>query len=154
MANMRYHAFFAFGDPKKDYAGGTSVIRAFEVDGGAVRRINLDTPDEMDIGSEMEQAKTYKNIKFYLPPTRGIEIAQLGKLFTEKTSLKILFEIMVFSGKTKTKSLALSDEAGIIVTQPTPVGEKTSVEVKVSIPNANLLHTSYPSRNVTQSQKW
>ncbi len=150
---MKYKAYFAFQD--KDQIGGGSLIRYFEVDGGASRTINLDKPEDMDIGSEMEQARTYKNIVVYLPPTKGIEIALLSKHFVEKTGLKIALQISVSVGSTLIKRLELYENlTGKITSIPSPDSEKTLVKVTASIPNVKLTLTSHRSKNVIVRREW
>ena len=55
----------------------------FRVDGGAKRFISINSPDDVNIVSEMEQAITFKNITLYLPPTKDGNDMQVALSLTE-----------------------------------------------------------------------
>src|SRR5690349_797385 len=80
-------------------------IQAFEVDGGANRKINLGSreTDEISVASEFEQARANKNLVFYIAPTpdfRAIKLIQLGHAFFDMN-----FTLDIYLGHIKTQSL-------------------------------------------------
>lgn len=56
-------------------------IESFEVDGGANRKIELGSTPEAVIDCEMSQARTYKNLVFYLKSNRRHSTSKLIELF-------------------------------------------------------------------------
>src|SRR4051812_37213278 len=59
-------------------------LDSFEVDGGANRKIKLSSSDDISISSELEQARSFKNIIFYIPPTKdflALKLIDIGRNF-------------------------------------------------------------------------
>src|SRR5215203_2405173 len=69
---MKYKSFFHFfvtdGNSDK-YVNLNLAVDSFEVNGGASRVVDLKTTDDISLASEFEQARAFKNITLYLPPT-------------------------------------------------------------------------------------
>jgi hypothetical protein len=159
MGKMKYQASFSYADANpasgKVSNGATVPLMGFHVVRSGVQRlINLDSTDDMDIASYMEEAKKYKLVYIYLPSTRGIEIAELFNYATTPNApLKITLMVTAFSGGVQTKSLSLVSNTASIGPHITPVGDRTSVQVTLDIGDAKLRYTSYvvkrPDRRTT-----
>jgi hypothetical protein len=92
MSNMKYNAVVSITEKPTNDNNGKPLknqqllelskipIRSFSVVGGTSRSINLDSADEISIGNEFEQARTYKNITLFAPPSldfTGVKLTQL-----------------------------------------------------------------------------
>src|SRR4051794_37406158 len=73
-------------------------VHSFEVEGGANRKIELASLNEMALGLEFEQARIYTNFIFYIPPTRDFLIDKLINLSKpEKKGFNLSFAVGVYS---------------------------------------------------------
>ena len=78
---MTYRAklnYAVYEDDKELASRRLIAVDSFEVDGGAFRTIKLKSTDDISISSELEQARTYKNVNLFLPSTKDgtdVEVA-------------------------------------------------------------------------------
>ncbi len=151
MSNMKYKAeLYIITHEQKDNSG--KIIRdverlnipvhSFEVEGGANRKINLTSADEISVSSEFEQARMNKNIIFYIPPTKdflALKLIDLRKNGPE--SFDIDFVISVYSRGKLISTLRLSSDVAWFFRHPAPEG-KTPPLLKawVRFTQAQLLH--------------
>jgi hypothetical protein len=116
-------------------------VQIFEVDGGADRNIKLGSTDDIGITSELEQARTFKNLTLYLPPTKDgtdMEIAlQLSGFYTRKESLRVAFTIERYSSGKMLEGLALLDGDATLKFSPYVV-EKQLLAVHLNLPTAKI----------------
>lgn len=133
MSNMKYKAeLYIITHEQTDQSG--KVIReveridipvnSFEVDGGANRKIDLTTVDEVSVSSEFEQARSLKNIIFYIPPTKdflALKLIDLTKNGPERFA--ITFVISIYSNGQLIKALRISAEHAWFTKTPAPEGK-------------------------------
>jgi hypothetical protein len=120
-------------------------VDSFEVDGGANRKISLTTRDEISTASEFEQARSFNNIIYYVPPTRdflALKLVDLRKNGPEQFSMT--FVISIYSNKKLTKTLRLSAESSWFFRMPEPVGgEQPVLKLWMRFRDLQLLHGNY-----------
>ncbi|MEZ5426858.1 MAG: hypothetical protein R2747_11365 [Pyrinomonadaceae bacterium] len=121
-------------------------VHSFEVNGGANRKINVHSTDEISISSEFEQARTHKNIIFYIPPTRDFLAVKLLSLRTPTTiryfDMRLI--VNVYSGGIKTQSLRLGADSAWFSKIPIPVGNTPPLLMaEVHFHSAELLHGKF-----------
>ncbi len=133
MSNMKYKAeLYIITHERTDNSG--KVIReveridipvnSFEVDGGANRKINLATVDEVSVSSEFEQARSLKNIIFYIPPTKDFLALKLIDLTRDGLEgFDITFAISMYSNGQLIKALRISSNFAFFIKPPAPEGK-------------------------------
>jgi hypothetical protein len=137
-ATFKYNVGWDEGERKN-----TVPIYAFQVDGGANRNIRLKSTNDISITSELEQARSFKNIRLYLSPTSDHKDMQaaldLTAAATKKLSLVMILDIQKYSGGKFIEGLWLIDSQSSIKTEPykTP-GNYLCVEI--DLPSVMLLH--------------
>lgn len=148
MADVKYkYQLFIITQEQRDKSG--KIIRQserinipvdfFEVDGGTDRKIEVASTDEINIGSEFEQARIYKNIIFYIPPTKDFLAVKLIDLRKKGVELfTITFAIGVYIDGALNRSLVFSSESAWIFGHPELSGEK-SLLLKMRVRFNNLL---------------
>jgi hypothetical protein len=94
----------------------------FEVDGGANRKIDLDSTDEFNIGSEFEQARIYKNIIFYIrADSDSHKLIELSK--SDKKDFFMSFSASVYSEAKLIRKVEIQSSATNFAETPIPVGK-------------------------------
>ena len=98
-------------------------IGVFRVDGGAKRFISMNSPDDDNIVSEMEQATAFKNITLYLPPTKDGKDMQVALSLTEvalnnKLSLHMQIQVDKHSGGKKIETFFLDISKATLIKRP------------------------------------
>ena|SRR5688572_4634732 len=150
MSNMKYDAVLSITPRTKQ--GDTASeefkripIRAFSVEGGASRSINLSSADEISIASEFEQARTHKNITLFMPPANnflGVKLAAMRTFGGNMDRFSVFFQVNTFSGGKRTQTLILETYDAWFVSPPTPVGDKEALlMLRVRFHGAQLLHS-------------
>lgn len=148
MADVKYkYQLFIITQEQKDKSG--RIIRRserinipvdfFEVDGGADRKIDVTSGDEISIGLEFEQARIYKNIVFYIPPTKdflAVKLIDLRKNGPEQFS--ITFAIGVYIDGALSRSLVFSSESAWLFGHP-ELSDGKSPLLKMRVRFNNLL---------------
>lgn len=146
---MKYKASFKYivgedGDELKN----TVPIYAFQVDGGANRNVRLKSTNDISIASEMEQARSFKNIRLYLSPTKDHKDMQtaldLTAAVTKKLPLLTILDIRKYSGGKFIGGLWLNDPQSSIRTEPYKTHAKFLV-VEIALLSAMLFHGRDPS---------
>jgi len=98
-------------------------IHSFEVEGGANRKIETGSPNVISISSELEQARTFKNITFYVLPTKDfLAVKLIGLRSPEIKAFDVTFEVGVYSGNMLTQNLFMHCARAWFVRVPTPIG--------------------------------
>ncbi len=156
MSNMKYNAVVSITEkPINDLDGkplknqqlldlSKIPIRSFSVVGGASRSINLDSADEISIGNEFEQARTYKNITLFVPPDMdftGVKLTTL-KNSASLTSTKfftLFFQVDIYSGGKRTHTIILETSHAWLKQEPILVGNNLLM-LEVRFNHAQLLH--------------
>jgi hypothetical protein len=122
-------------------------IHAFEVEGGANRKIVLASMDEISVTSEFEQARAYKNLIFYVPPTKDFLAVRLMEIGKELMHFDITFVISVFSHGKLIKALRFSPDGAWFSKTPTIEGGSPKLlKAWVRFHELQLLHGQYDSR--------
>jgi hypothetical protein len=145
--------FMPVGEDDKS-RGGISVL-SISVDGGANRTIDFSSTDPMDIASELEQARTHKNITFNIPANDGISAVILTESFFNKKTMRIYFIIGISTGGSRTKTILLrSDTATILKVPAKSGGGSKQLSVGFSLPDVTLEVTSHLSKNTKVTKTW
>ncbi|MGH9949932.1 MAG: hypothetical protein ACRD6X_22415, partial [Pyrinomonadaceae bacterium] len=122
MADMilsyKFEFSYAAAGGKQSYA---PEITAFSVNGGASRSINADS-DSLNIGSEFEQARTYKNIVLFMPGSPGandMRVAMdLMNFANNKTSFFFIFIVTQLYQSKLVYLLSISDGGAKVAKPP------------------------------------
>lgn len=148
MSNMKYDAVLSVtpetkpGDePSEEFK--RIPIRAFSVEGGASRSINLDSADEISIASEFEQARTYKNITLFMPPLNNFLALKLAAMrsWGNTEFFSVFFQVNVYSGGKRIQPLILEAYNAWFVAPPIPVGNKEALlMLRIRFHEAHLLY--------------
>ena len=132
MSNMQYKSelyIITHGQTDKDGKVVREVeridipVHSFEVDGGANRKINLNSADEISVASEFEQARSHQNIIFYIPPTKdflALKLVDLRKNGPEQFDMT--FVISIYSKGRLIKTLRVSTSRAWFFRPPEPQG--------------------------------
>lgn len=165
MSNTKYEAELyiitrervdAKGNPIGDVERINIPVHSFEVEGGANRKINLTSTDEMSISSEFEQARAHANFIFYVPPTKDFLAVKLMNLSTTNFQLfDFTFVVSAYSNGKMIKTLRIISEMASFREAPTPVGNTPPLlMVKVRLVKPDLMHGQYdPKRKIIVHQK-
>ena len=120
-------------------------VHSFEVDGGANRKINLSSTNEIAISSEFEQARINKNITFYIPPTKdflALKLIDLRKNGPE--TFDITFVISMYSKGKVIQTLRISTDVAWFLRLPAPEGGTPPLlKAMVRFHSVQLLHGQY-----------
>ena len=122
-------------------------VHSFEVDGGANRKINFTSTDEMTILSEFEQARAFTNFIFYVPPTMDFLAVRLMSLEKKEEFFEIDFIVSVYSKGRKIQTLRLSSDE--VFFRETPIyigGTPTLLMIKVHLARPKLLYGHFDPR--------
>jgi hypothetical protein len=102
----------------------TVPVASFEVDGGTQRTINLASTNDVAASTEFEQARTFKNITFFITPTKDFAAAKLiGLRSPEMKFFSVTFLVCTYHRGKKIQSLQLQIEKAWFTKVPTPVGD-------------------------------
>jgi hypothetical protein len=120
-------------------------VHSFEVEGGANRKINLSAATEFSIASEFEQARTYTNFIFYIPPTKDFLALKLLGLSGKNFQLfEFTFVVSMYANGRKIQTLRITSEMASFREPPTPTGGKPPLLMaKVRLVRPELLHGHY-----------
>ncbi len=162
MSTMKYNAALSIHERPQNAQQLSLVdvskipVRSFSVKGGTSRSINLDSTDEFSLGNEFEQARTYKNIAIFIPPTKDFTAV---KLFTLRSSgikfFTFFFEVDIHSNRVKTQTLILETDHAWLLNNPIPVGNKEALlMLEVRFNEIHLLHgkRNQKSREIVQEE--
>ena len=120
-------------------------VHSFEVDGGANRKIDLSMVTEGILFSEFEQARSYKKLIFYIPPTKDFMGLKLMNLATKNWHIfDLLFGVTVYTDGKQTQILSLSSRNASLRETPVPVGKTTALlRLKVRVNKPDLSHGQF-----------
>ena len=122
---------------------------SFSVVGGASRTINLNSTNDISITSELEQARQYKNITVFMPPSptsEDMEVAvELIDCALKKTVLIFDFHVSKYSNGRMIEELNLVDAKATISKTPSIVANR-SLMIEVSLPSAILTDAFYGTK--------
>ena len=122
-------------------------VRSFEVDGGANRKIDLNSTDEISVTSEFEQARANKNFIFYIPPTTDFAPLKLVGLGNPLQFFDMNFALDIYSGHLKIQSLWIGADGAWLSPVPSPQGGTPPLlKAKVHFHDVRLLHGKYDPR--------
>ena len=117
-------------------------VHSFEVDGGTERRIDLTSSDELTIGSEFEQARTYTNFVFYILPTKDFMAVRLMNIAqTNGKHFNLTFNVSVIADGKVIRKLNLESYAARFLEAPLYVaGEPPLLKARVRLQYIRLEH--------------
>jgi hypothetical protein len=116
-------------------------VNLFEVDGGTNRKIDLGSPDEFSVGNEFEQARNYKNIIFYIPPTNDFVGVKLMELRSSGiTYFDMIFAISTYSNGKLIKTHRFSAELAWLFRVPSVEGAPPLLKAWVRYHDAQLAY--------------
>lgn len=123
-------------------------VHSFEVEGGTNRKIDLKSTDDVSLSLEFEQARIYRNIIFYVPPTRDFLAVRLMELGITGELFDLTFVVSIYAQGRKLQTLRLSAESSLFRSKPMTVGgpPAPSLMVKVRMPHPKLLHGRFDPR--------
>ena len=151
MAKTKFEPELIITTHKKIEANGKEVphldimnipVHSFEVEGGANRKIELASVTEGILFSEFEQARNYKTMIFYIPPTKDFLALKLMNLATKNWQLfDFIFGVSIFSNGKLTQALSIISRAASLRETPVPVsGTPALMRLKVRVKNPDLSH--------------
>jgi hypothetical protein len=133
-------SYISFVKKIDKYVGGPSVaISSFSVVGGSRRTINLKATNDFSISSEFEQARQYKNITLFMPPTSGGDDMKVAVELTEnagtKNPLILYFDIEKYANGKRIEMFRIIDFGASIKKPPQIVAEGLlMIEVSLGTP--------------------
>lgn len=99
-------------------------VHSFEVTGGTNRKINLASADEISVAMEFEQARTLKNLVFYIPPTKDFVAVKLVELANQKgREFAFTFLVGVYSETKLLRAYNIEAESARFLETPNPIGD-------------------------------
>lgn len=130
---MKYKAYLNFqvaGDDDQNlYKNSNLPVAAFQVDGGASRIIKLKSTDDISLVSELEQARTFGNLYFYLSGTKGSKdmkaAVDLNAIAHDETTFQLLFIVERYSGGKLLEGLGLYCPNGLLKSPPSMAVDDT-----------------------------
>jgi hypothetical protein len=150
MAQAEWGGYLNYKAKHKDIdsvlKGNFVQVNYFSVKGGAKRIIDLTATDDISLVSEFEQARSFKNIIFYLSPGSNFEWLDFTEASIHGLPVSIVFFVGGHIGQTVTHQFTLTcRNAGI--TEP-PVKKTDSqkgiqvLKLSLSLPDTKLVHGS------------
>lgn len=124
----------------------TVPIVLFTVRGGANRTILLKSTNDISITSELEQARSYKNIIFGMPPSRGNGDMKATIDLTEAANKKMLiyigFNIFKYSNGKPIEGFDMRSNNARIAESP-QIGPRGNLGIRVSFSDVELRRMMY-----------
>lgn len=144
---MKYTGSFGYSEVSGEGLFRFKVKAAsFSVVGGAARTINLGSTNDISITSELEQARQYKNITVFMPPSSGSEDMEVAvELIDCALKKKVLifdFHIGKYSNGRMIEELNLVDAKATISKTPS-IAANRSLMIEVALPSAVLTDAIY-----------
>lgn len=132
-------------------------VSLIKVKGGAKRVVFLSSTDNIDLVSEIEQARSFKNISLYLPPTQNFEWLDLTEIAVHKLPVSINFFTYGSIGKTITHQFQLICENAEITATPNkdfdPTVKGMLLGVHFALPETRLIYGSQQGSEFIE-EKW
>jgi hypothetical protein len=149
MADTKWEGYFGYKAKHKDIDSVLNAsfipVTSFAVKGGAKRLIDLSATDDLSLVSEFEQARNFKNIALYLPPTSNFEWLDLTEISIHHLQFLMVFFATGKIGDTVTHEFVLSSKNAEITEAPgrfTNGGSGTVLKVSMALPETKLTHGS------------
>ncbi len=149
MAETKWEGYFGYKAKHKDINSELKAsfipVAGFSVKGGAKRFIDLTSTDDISLVSEFEQARNFKNIVVYLPPTHNFEWLDLIEISIHHLPVYIVFFAQGKIGQTLTHEFTLSCKTAEITESPSKMtngGKELVLKVNMVLPETNLIHGS------------
>ncbi|GEM_PF-6488106 len=137
--------------------GNFVPVNFFSVKGGAKRIIDLSATDDISMVSEFEQARSFKNIIFYLAPGSSFEWLDFTEASIHQLPVSIAFFVGGHIGQTVTHQFTLTCQNAEITEPPS---EKTDSEkggkvlkLSLTLPETKLIHGS-PHGDTVVDEDW
>jgi hypothetical protein len=145
MSNVTWKAKMYFESADEKVKIEELPVLSFQVRGGATRTVHLNSAKESDVAFELDDARDFKNIQIFIPPTEGIAVAQLGEAFIFSKQLDAIFVIESFSGKTRLRAFVLTSSKAVITRQPVGVQrqEARTLKIEMALPAPSLREMVY-----------
>ena len=149
MSNVTWKAKMYFGSADEKVKIDELPVLSFQVKGGATRTVHLNAAKESDVAFELDDARDFKNIQIFIPPTEGIAVAQLGEAFVFNKQLDAMFVVESFNGKTRLRAFVLASPKAVITRQPVGVQrqEARALKIEMVLPEPSL-------REMVVNGKW
>lgn len=124
-------------------------VLSFQVRGGATRTVHLNSAQDTDVAFELDDARDFKNIQIFIPPTEGIAVAQLGEAFIFNRQLLALFVMESFNGHNRLKAFVLRSDKAVITRQPVAVQrqEARTLKIEMVLPEPSLREMVYTGKS-------
>lgn len=143
---MKYKFYFGYQDRNYELVKNMVKAKSFSVVGGASRTIDVDSAKDISITSEFEQARQYKNITVFMPPSptsEDMEVAvELTKCAMSKTILLFDFHVSKYSGGRLIEELNLVD-LNATITKPPSIVANNLLMIEVALPAAKLTDATF-----------
>ena len=150
MADTNWSGFLTYRakhtDIDSELKGSFVPVTQFAVKGGAKRKIDLTSADDISLVSEFEQARSFKNISLFLARTRGFEWHNLWEIAEHGLPVSIAFFTSGSVGKIVKNQFTLVCPNAKITDQPGKVldwGNNEMLRVNLSLPEIKLVHGSF-----------
>jgi hypothetical protein len=157
---MKYKSFFHFfvvdGDSDK-YVNLNLPIDSFEVNGGASRVIDLKTTDDLSLSSEFEQARAFKNITLYLPPTsdhtdRDAALA-LTDIAINKLKVNVMVSVQRYSNSKMLEGIALIDQEATLKNRPQTIPQHLLM-VEINLPAVKMYRGKIQGTRISKHKEF
>lgn len=129
-------------------------VSLFKVKGGAKRVVDLTSTDDISLVSELEQARTFKNLVLYLSPAKDFEWLDLIEIATHKLPVSMKFIAFGQVRNTLTQSFVLASKTASITEIPVKkISEKKLLlELKLAISDVRLIHGSHDKEGISDEE--
>ena len=141
---MKYKGYFNFEvnvEGKKTISNLNLPVSMFQVEGGASRIINVRSTDDISLISELEQARTFKNIVLYLSSTgdhRDMKAAMdLVEIGDRGFVVRLIMTVERYSGGKMLEGIALFEPAGELAFYPRNASQNTLM-VTLKLPTVEI----------------
>ena len=149
MPETNWSGYFIYKAEHKDIGsvlkGSFIPVSIFSVKGGTKRVVNLNGTDDLSLVSELEQARSFKNISLFLPPTTNFEWLDLNEISIHRLQFSMSFYVRGEVGKTLTHEFTLSSKNAKIIGLPGKMTEgrkRTVLKVSIELSETKLTHGS------------
>ena len=149
MAETKWEGYFGYKAKHRDIdsvlRGNFIPVSYFAVKGGAKRVIDLTATDDLGLVSEFEQARSFKNIALYIPPTSNFEWLDLTEISIHHLQFMMVFFAQGKIGQTITHEFMLVCKTAEITEAPgkfTSGDRGTVLKVSMALPETTLTHSS------------
>jgi len=129
-------------------------VVSFQVRGGAMRTIHLNAAKSTDIVLELDDARDHKNLQIFIPPSKGIAVAQLGEAYLLKKQMTMDFFLESKKGRTWIQAFNLYSGNALVLRHPVAVqkNETRALKIEMSLTDPRLEEMSPKSKYVMGSK--